>query len=214
MSWTDDSVDVLNPHNMGSRGLTTIILVAIIVIIIAVVGIGAAFALSSLTNPSTTSHQSTSVSMASSTSIATSSHSIVSSSTAETSLSQVTSSVHSTLSTSTRSSSQSYHGSVGFNPSCFVLYSGGVYVYGNTSNASVKSVQLWWSYHAKNKWYPLNDLVLGSNFNTDGNFSHMWNPPSAAYYDFKANWTLSNGGIITAITSKPFQVVSQGSTCP
>jgi hypothetical protein len=75
------------------------------------------------------------------------------------------------------------------------------------------SVQLWWSYHGDNNWYPLNDLVLGSDFGVNGNFTHMWNPPAVAYYDFEANWTLSSGTILTAVTSKPFEVVAQGSSC-
>jgi hypothetical protein len=125
----------------------------------------------------------------------------------------------SSMSSATKSVTISAQGSVSYSPSCFVLYSGGVHVAGVISPAEsgvtyVKSVGLWWSYHAQNKWYPLNDLVLGSSFSRDGNFSHMWNPPSAGYYDFEANWTLSNGQTVSALSRPPFDVVAQSSTCP
>lgn len=118
-----------------------------------------------------------------------------------------------------QSSSSSYLGSVSYSPSCFVLFSGAVHVFGTISpslqeNDVVSSVKLYWSYHGQNQWVWLNDLTYGPSFSSDGNFSHLWNPPEAAYYDFEANWTLADGSTITAITAQPFQVVAQGSSCP
>ena len=126
----------------------------------------------------------------------------------------------STTSSSTSSASTSLHGTVNYSPSCFPLYTqGGVHVFGTVSPAisaisgNVKSVKLYWRYHGQNEWTWLNDLTYGPSFSSDGNFSHSWNPPEAAYYDFEANWTLSNGQVITGITSQPFQVVAQESSC-
>lgn len=127
---------------------------------------------------------------------------------------------HSTsISSPPSSSSNSIKGSVNYSPACFPLYtSGGVHVFGalaspTSSSISVQSAKLYWSYHGQNQWYWLNDLTFSTSFSSNGNFSHYWNPPEAAYYDFEANWTLSNGQTVTAITPEPFQVVAQGSSC-
>jgi hypothetical protein len=143
------------------------------------------------------------------------SHSSSPSATSYSSESMTTSSASS--SSSSLPSSLSFQGTVSYNPSCFPLYSGAVHVFGTispTTSGEVKSVKLYWSYHSQNNWTWLNDLTYGPTFSSNGNFSHMWNPPEVAYYDFEANWTLSSGQIITGITSQPFQVVAQGSSCP
>ncbi|MHB1908564.1 MAG: hypothetical protein ACYCQJ_06790 [Nitrososphaerales archaeon] len=137
----------------------------------------------------------------------TASSSFASSTTTQTTTSSFTSSAATTLASTET-------GLVGYSPSCFVLYSGAVHVFGKLNqDTQVKSVELFWSYHGQNNWYLLNDLVLGASFSTDGNFSHTWNPPQAAYYDFKAEWTLAGGQVVTQTTTNPFDVVAQGSSC-
>lgn len=125
------------------------------------------------------------------------------------------------IASSSTASVSSVSGSTAFNytPACIYLYQpGGVHVNGSispSSNVVIKSVTLWWRYHSSgNKWYQLNDLVLGSTFSKYGNFSHTWNPPSVNYYDFEVNWTISSGQVITAMTINPLQVVAQGTACP
>lgn len=135
-----------------------------------------------------------------------------SSSFASSTTSQTTASSFASSSATTLASTET--GLVEYSPSCFVLYSGAVHVFGKLDQSiQVKSVELFWSYHGQNNWYLLNDLVLGPSFSTDGNFSHTWNPPEAAYYDFKAEWTLAGGQVVTQTTTSPFQVVTQGSSC-
>jgi hypothetical protein len=181
-------------HKREHRSISTVASIVIVVVVLALVAlfIGAIFltshTLGGSSSPFTSSSYSSSVSTSSS-----------------------------IRSSSSGPSSSSYQGTVNYSPSCFALYSGAVHVFGTISPATsgnVKSVKLYWSYHDQNNWTWLNDLTYGPSFSNDGNFSHMWNPPEAAYYDFEANWTLASGQVITGITSQPFQVVAQGSSCP
>jgi hypothetical protein len=121
--------------------------------------------------------------------------------------------------TSASSLSVSVSSRIDYAPACIPLnQAGGVHVTGSISASSavnVNSATLWWRYqNSGNNWYQLNDLVLGQTFSIYGNFSHRWDPPSVNHYDFEANWTLSSGQLITAITSNPLQVVAQGASCP
>jgi hypothetical protein len=191
------------------KGISTIVSIVIIVVVIALVSaIGATFLLSH--NPggtgSTISSTPSPISSYPSASVTTTISTML-----------TTSSYYASAYSSVTRSSATIQGTVVFTPSCLVLYSGSVHVSGAISpstSGNVKSVELYWSYHNQSNWTWLNDLTYGPSFSNDGNFSHIWNPPEAAYYDFEANWTLASGQTITGITAQPFQVVAQGSTCP
>lgn len=186
-----------NDSKRGHRGISTTATVVVVVVLVVASVVGAEF-LFSKGSPNSIS-RSSSISTTYSTVIH--SNSAISADSSSTSIASI---------------STSYQGTVAYSPSCFALYSGPVHVFGTVSpiaSGNIKSVQLYWSYHSQNQWYLLNDLTYGSNFANNGNFSHMWNPPMVAFYDFEANWTLSDGQVIMGITSEPFQVVAQGSSC-